>query len=577
MRMSVARLFFTSLALAFSMVLSVIAADVNYDELLENANELRSSAPQKFNKLIDLLDREGDQLSDEQKNYLLYLKGYQSSYQGDFSAALDFYIQAYNRTRTAAIKFRVGFSLVNIFAFNRQWEEGFRYLNESYALIDQIDERNLRHQGLVTAFIFYNRIGLYEQSVKLYEKLIEEEAEGRNLCLAMGLNIEATYFLNKLDVNDENIDIALKECGQLDELAMVSTIVSTVVYRMIDQKDYEAAIKLSLEQIQNIEKTGYVLVILTTYRNLALSYLGQKNYPKAKFYALKVLNNEQPLRFLSLKVDSYEALKEIEEISGNYTSALNNSLKLLEIEKAYIKEVNSKNTASLVAQKSAQLMNEKIEILAKENKFLGLENSLAEQKSENFLRIIIALSMIFLFLLYWAFQFKLSHKKLKLLAEYDMLTEVCNRAFFTQCFEKLVNHATKTNEVMAFIMFDLDKFKLINDTYGHHVGDWVLKAVCSVSKSEIRQHDVIGRFGGEEFVIVLPGCNSFKGVQLAETLRRKIEEIDTSDSGHEFKITASFGVTDTDASGFSSKSLIANVDRVLYEAKDSGRNKVVEG
>jgi diguanylate cyclase (GGDEF)-like protein len=125
----------------------------------------------------------------------------------------------------------------------------------------------------------------------------------------------------------------------------------------------------------------------------------------------------------------------------------------------------------------------------------------------------------------------------------------------------------------SVIMFDVDFFKKINDTFGHEKGDEVLFEIAEIVKKELRNVDLIFRYGGEEFIIILPETDLKKAVEIAERIKKRIEN-------HKFlinrKITVSMGVTEY-KKGENKKDLIKRVDNYLYEAKRTGRNKVVWG
>jgi len=125
------------------------------------------------------------------------------------------------------------------------------------------------------------------------------------------------------------------------------------------------------------------------------------------------------------------------------------------------------------------------------------------------------------------------------------------------------------------IIVDLDHFKLVNDTHGHLVGDRVLVAVSAILKAGVRPRDLAGRWGGEEFVVVLPDTNAAGALIVAERLRARIAtELVERPEGPPLKVTASMGCATLGAESGSAQ-LIGNADRALYEAKHSGRNRVV--
>lgn len=153
----------------------------------------------------------------------------------------------------------------------------------------------------------------------------------------------------------------------------------------------------------------------------------------------------------------------------------------------------------------------------------------------------------------------------------DQLTGIANRLHFSMIYEHALNVARRENKPLSIIFFDIDHFKLVNDQHGHLTGDAVLKQVASLVKQKIRKSDIIARWGGEEFILLLPDTSIEETVQVAETLRSAIEN-EPFESIE--KMTCSFGAA-TLGENESSEELLKRVDELLYEAKEKGRNLVV--
>jgi diguanylate cyclase (GGDEF)-like protein len=159
----------------------------------------------------------------------------------------------------------------------------------------------------------------------------------------------------------------------------------------------------------------------------------------------------------------------------------------------------------------------------------------------------------------------------------DFLTNLPNRRAFTEQTGQHLVHAKTRNLEVAQILFDVDHFKLVNDRYGHSVGDAVLIRLAQLIKTLFRDGDVIARYGGEEFIAMAFGCNSADALALAERVRSVIEftEFQAAD-GKVFHVTASFGVTTARARDINTaQSMFRPVDQALYRAKAEGRNRVV--
>jgi len=160
-------------------------------------------------------------------------------------------------------------------------------------------------------------------------------------------------------------------------------------------------------------------------------------------------------------------------------------------------------------------------------------------------------------------------KELELSVITDPLTGIYNRRYFHERVQKEIYGAKRYGFALSLIMCDIDFFKQVNDLHGHDVGDAVLKYYTKLIQDSLRESDAFCRIGGEEFMIILPHTNKAQAVAIAEKLRKKVQE-----SKKILPITMSFGVTEY-ISGESEDYLFKRVDKALYKAKESGRNRVV--
>jgi diguanylate cyclase (GGDEF)-like protein len=172
-------------------------------------------------------------------------------------------------------------------------------------------------------------------------------------------------------------------------------------------------------------------------------------------------------------------------------------------------------------------------------------------------------------------------KQLEETASKDQKTGLLNATAWHALAEKELERARRTNATMAVLMVDLDHFKRVNDTYGHIAGDEVLKATAKILKSEVRGYDSSGRFGGEEFAVLLPGTSPDQAIDIAERIRRRINVLSVEapiEDGTMTTITdlsGSIGVAIYPHSGETIQALLLTADGALYTAKNSGRNRVV--
>ena len=173
------------------------------------------------------------------------------------------------------------------------------------------------------------------------------------------------------------------------------------------------------------------------------------------------------------------------------------------------------------------------------------------------------------------FQIKQQNKELAYLATRDSLTGCLNRRSFAEQFAILFNQAREINTDLACIMVDIDHFKLVNDNYGHAVGDEVIKLLAKILKSSTRKDDLVARYGGEEFCLVLPGMTTEVALSNAERIRLKVKQETAKRFENGPRVTVSLGVSSIYDNAKTSGALNDLADKALYVAKESGRNQVV--
>lgn len=199
--------------------------------------------------------------------------------------------------------------------------------------------------------------------------------------------------------------------------------------------------------------------------------------------------------------------------------------------------------------------------------------------------ILFFLSMMstFFCLIYIYFQNLLQERnnlvsELKIASQTDELTQLRNRRAFHEILSYEIKKTQRFKSSFAVAIADIDFFKQINDTYGHQCGDNVLRLISKELQSNIREIDTLARWGGEEFVFLLPGINRTGAEGLFKRIRLAIEAMSFEHEGEEFKKTMSFGLAfseDFDKENLTAQSLISDADTKLYTAKESGRNTVI--
>ena len=172
-------------------------------------------------------------------------------------------------------------------------------------------------------------------------------------------------------------------------------------------------------------------------------------------------------------------------------------------------------------------------------------------------------------------QINYMYSRTKYLSLTDELTELPNRRCFDNEFNKEFLRAKRYKNNLTLVMFDIDHFKHVNDTYGHQCGDYILKQVSNAALQTFRQTDTVYRTGGEEFTVILTETDINQSRIPLERFRKTIETMNLEFNEQEIHVTVSLGACQFDDFSFSKEELIEKTDSALYEAKNSGRNIAV--
>jgi diguanylate cyclase (GGDEF)-like protein len=155
----------------------------------------------------------------------------------------------------------------------------------------------------------------------------------------------------------------------------------------------------------------------------------------------------------------------------------------------------------------------------------------------------------------------------------DILTGLINRRGLEQQLDQLLAHSQRVEEVLSLIMFDADRFKTVNDTYGHDIGDVVIRGLADILKRQKRNTDVVARFGGEEFVVLCEQTDEKGAMLLAERIREDLEKTSFRTPRGSMSVTCSVGVATFPEAGTAWETVFKSADEALYVSKRSGRNR----
>jgi diguanylate cyclase len=560
------------LGVVLLLIVTPVLANEKLSELFAKIDQIKASDPAQFKVLLQQIGQYD--LASNDLQYYLYLQGYHAQYLGEHDKAFTFYEKSLLAGNSIDIEYKVLALLSNLMTVRQNITAAFSYLFQAMALADKVSDPNLRPMAKVTALTTYMSMKLYQETQNISLELIEDDIQGRYRCVAIFYNDYSTQELTPDKVSLERLQKGADYCiSQNDPLTALFAQALVARYYLFHQ-DYTQVEKVINAHLPAVEKLGFAHLIghyyvLLTQAQLALNQPDSAEKTLGLLFTLQhQLSTSEPM------VEGYRLKAQLDEIQGRDTKALLAYKQYVQADKIYKNTLSLQQTAYHLAKNEILNKNQQIALLEKNNTLLTLENELAVAENDNKKLLIALLLTTLVFISYVAFRAFRNSSIYRKIAENDSLLGISNRYYFTKTVSALLVTSKPAQQIDAFIIFDLDWFKQVNDRHGHLTGDWVLKAVVEHCRQFVRNVDVFGRIGGEEFAIFLPACTAEKAALLAEILRDVIEQIDCSGSGHPIKTSASFGVTCTDRSGYELRQLFRDADIALYLSKNQGRNKV---
>jgi diguanylate cyclase len=549
-------------------------ASTAVEALLQKADAIRSSDPRTFQQLLAQLNKQKNEADSSQQERLAYLNAYALAYTGRFDAAITDARRLAESTSNVDLQYRAGALIINSYAATRQFTEGLRQLEQTLSLVDNIKDPELRQEGLAVAALFYNQVGQYQLGRYYAEQIVASPATPRAQCYAGALRLEALLHLKALPADDAPIVDAIEQCLQQQEAIWANFNRGTLARKWAAQGQQKRAIALLQAHASEMQATRYPRLTAEIESLLAELLLAEGIVDEAERHAKTAVAQSAGIVNSLPLVMAYGTLYEIAKRRGDTAAALENYRAYAEADKAYLNDVKTRELAYQIVHQENLQKNQQIEILHRQNQVLQLEQRVSRQSTQNTQLVVALLVVLLASIGYWAYKTKRTQMSFRRLAETDALTGISNRDHFTRRAEEALAYCARNGEDVGLILFDLDHFKTVNDRYGHVVGDHVLKLVAQECKIRCRKNDHFGRLGGEEFAILLIGCDVAAAERMAQVCRTHIAEIDTSQSGHCFQVTASFGVTSACQSGYDLIRILSHADQALYGSKHEGRDRV---
>lgn len=543
----------------------------NADRILKQAYGIRSASPSEAKRLLDALDR--DSLTSYQKDRFDYLRAFEKYINNDFEGAIDdLHRLSHNASSLDHTLLAKSFALALNSGIQR-WNDAFNLLDEIAPQVNTIKSKEVQENVHIAMMNFYLQINEHELNTKYIEPLLNQDYSLRFGCNArlQYLNAMVENDLDKL--NAQRFEQAIEYCKDLDE-----PIINLALFGMFARyyyyvQEFDKALQILDDKLPEVERLVYKRVAAEFYELKSLISLATDELENAKFFSQLIIDDAKAEDLSISIISAHKTLYEAEKRLGNFQTALLHHENYL---KALSRNIDKENAKRVAIQKAKHNVEEKlvqIALLDKENSLLSTKALLSEKTADNRMLVIALMTVSLVFIGVWVYQRHKHFAYLRDISVRDSLTNIANRRYFTDHASEAISHAKTQAIPISLVVFDIDNFKHINDTYGHLEGDNAIKLCVKAVQRSLRSNDLIGRLGGEEFGILLERVDLTQAFDIAEQCRKEIIRA-AQEEACDYSLSASFGVACSTITDCEYSALFERADKMLYRAKNTGKNKV---
>ncbi|MHC1481307.1 GGDEF domain-containing protein [Frateuria aurantia] len=546
---------------------------------LEQADEAWPDDASRFGWLVTRLHQHEGQLSEVQRWHLKLLDTRRLLDDGDYTAVQPVLLDIIDHSGDKSLAVRATAALIRAKFLSRDYVGAYAMSNTLMASLRPDTNSLARLEGMGEVVRMLNReaVGQYDLAATYAQQMKVSLPSAAGQCYAQALQTQALLYAGKMKAADPAFQASIDRCLAAGAFRQADAVRLDLASEMIDEGRADQAIALLRRITPAIRQSAYVPYLASLPVTLAQAYLSLGHAALARQFALDSLAITGPDSPLWTVQAAYEVLYMAERKEGHAAAALR-----------YYEKYDAQKTAAMDNAKAIalayqtvrqQVVSErlKLDALSKANRILQLRQDLshqAQRSSRLFNALLLTTLVFFVLALFWLWR---SWTRFRWLARHDGLTHVYNREHFLAAAGRSLRQLSRGRVDACVLVLDLDRFKLINDTYGHAVGDQVLRSAAMIIGAELRTTDLFGRLGGEEFGILIPGCSCQQGLTVAHRILHALAAAPVQlESPHgSLQVSASIGLTCASSSSYMLHLLLSDADAALYQAKDGGRNQVM--
>ncbi len=547
------------------------------DQMLIDAGHAMTTDHARYTALLDEIRANRSRLTPAQEQYLQFLDAVKADMGGDKATATRMYTEILAHVVDPRVAARARNSLIALYLLQRNYVKAYALASEAIEKLPHITDHKIKSTTLGTIIRALDSQKRYSEAIKYADQLENEATSDSDRCAGRVFRTQERIYRGETlaDTREDYLQ-AIEYCKRANTPGFANGLREVWASQMTEEGHPDKAIAY-LDHISPATlRSGSRQHIAGIYVVYAEAYLKKHVYDKARTYALKAVNENASGTFNWTLQYAYSFLYQIAKHDKQYALALTMYEKYMAQYKAAADDAQAQAIAYQIVKQDLLSNKMKLDELAKQNKILQLRQSLDSKSAETNRLYVLLLTFLLASIAFWAYRIKHSQIRFRRMARHDDLTGIYNRPYFFEKVDQTLERLRRTDKHACFMILDMDHFKRINDIYGHATGDDVLQHVARICQEELRESDLFGRLGGEEFGILMPVCTRAQAVEIGERIRHALALAPVTVRENErVTVTTSIGVACTETHGHAMRPLLIHADEALYEAKRSGRNRVV--
>ncbi|WP_158100642.1 GGDEF domain-containing protein [Neiella marina] len=527
-------------------------------------------------KLDDIL-RYQSELTLHQQTRINIIQAQLALLDGDYATSEQLASAVAQRQEFPASQLAAYSLLMNLSNLKGQYEPAFYYMYTGESLLTPESDSRRRYEIYSSSANLLINAQIYDQAesrLSAAQQLASDIGDPKLLCSAQYVQAKLSYLRQQYESASHLLAEQIAQCRSINESLFVGAGLVWYGRTLAYEGQHDLAQQTLYEALTSLQHNGFKAGIVKANLSLAELYLRTSQFDRALAHAKDAIDMGAKLQQWQDLVGAYQIAALTSERLGNLDDALHYERLLQRASEQSLVQSKAIRLAYLKARFSSTAEQQKITLFKTENELASLRKEAALTHRWLIVLGLFTTCCISALLFVMLIRSRKEHRHYRQLSQTDSLTNIFNRRYSLELAEKRYRACVIEQTPFTVVMIDVDHFKSVNDTFGHAIGDQVLQHVANQLSLAIRKRDIVGRTGGEEFAIFLPGSDEEQAKAVVERCRANLATIRDKMS-QQIEITASFGVATATGGKLPLEALIRRADEALYGAKSAGRNRLI--